>query len=160
VRYDPDSVSLDTILNTIKSRGFTPSLAPPAEPPPAQSRLSEEEVARLDVRTISHGEAVRLEEHLVAGKVTIFDYYADWCGPCLLLGRDLERLLASRSDLALRKIDIMNWESEAARQALREFKLQGIPYVRVFGPRGKFLGAVSENDVAQVRALLPAAGDD
>lgn len=155
VTYDPNAVSLDTIMDTIKARGFTPSLTPPSAAPPERSRLSDAERAKLDIRTITHGDAVDLSEHLVAGKVTIFDYYADWCGPCLLLARDLEQLLASRSDVAVRKIDIVTWQSDAARQATREFKLKGIPYVRVYGPRGRFLGAVPGNDVDKIRALLP-----
>jgi len=159
VTYDPKAVSLDTILNTVKARGFTPSLTPPSTPPPEQSRLSDAERAKLDIRTITRGDAVDLEEHLVTGKVTIFDYYADWCGPCLLLARDLEQLMVAQSDVAVRKIDIVTWQSEAARQATREFKLKGIPYVRVYGPRGQFLGAVPGNDIEKIRALLPRAAD-
>ena len=41
----------------------------------------------------------------------------------------------------------------------REFKLKGIPYVRVYGPRGQFLGAVPGNDIEKIRALLPRAAD-
>lgn len=160
ITYDPNVVSLDTILETIKGRGFTPSLTPLATPPPEQSRLSDEVRAKLDVRTITHGDAVDLREHLVAGKVTIFDYYADWCGPCLLLGRDLEQLQVARPDVAIRKIDIVTWKSEAAVQATREFKLKGIPYVRIYGPDGTFLGAVPGNSLAKIMALLPERAAD
>ena len=160
VTYDPNTVSIDTIMETIKGRGFTPSLTPLATTPPEQGRLSDEDRAKLDVRTITHGDAVELSEHLVAGKVTIFDYYADWCGPCLLLARDLEQLLLTRPDVAVRKIDIVTWESEAAVQATRKFKLKGIPYVRVYGPTGEFLGAVPGNSLPKIMALLPKRAAD
>ncbi len=57
--------------------------------------------------------------------------------------------------MAVRKIDVVSWESEAARQATREFKLPGLPYVRVYGPDGRVLGVVSGNDISKIRALLP-----
>lgn len=155
VRYDPAVVSMDEIFETIRARGFAPSLTPPATPRPRQSEITDQERARLDVRTISHGAPVRLAEHLVRGKVTIFDYYADWCGPCLLLARDLEQLMLARPDVAVRKIDIVDWKSEAARQATREFRMPGLPYVRVYDPAGELMGEVSGNDIARIRALLP-----
>ena len=107
--------------------------------------------------------AVRVvSEHLVAGKFTIVDYYADWCGPCLLLGHELEQVLALRQDVALRKVDLVSWETDAAKQVTREFGIRGIPYVRVYGPDGRFLGAVNGNHIGKVRALLVStpAGDE
>lgn len=74
----------------------------------------------------------------MAGKFTIIDYYADWCGPCLLLGHQIERLLVERGDVALRKVDIISWETEAAAQ-IKEFNIKGIPYVRIYAPDGLFL---------------------
>lgn len=90
------------------------------------------------------------------GKFTLFDYYADWCGPCLLLGNEIERLLMERGDVALRKVDIVGWDTEAAAQ-IKAFDIEGIPYVRVYGPKGEFLGAVNGNSMSEIRSLL--AGD-
>ena len=116
--------------------------------------LSEEEKTNLDIKTASQGEAIRLKDHLAAGKITIFDYYADWCGPCHLLTPKLERLLLKYGNLALRKVDISNWESEVAKQAAREFGLPGLPYVRIYGPKGKLLGAVHGNQIEKVEKIV------
>src|SRR5262245_32557938 len=37
-----------------------------------------------DYRRLSNGgeDVASLESHAVAGKVTLFDFYADWCAPC------------------------------------------------------------------------------
>ncbi len=116
--------------------------------------LSEEEKANLDIETASHGEAIKLKDHLAPGNITIFDYYADWCGPCHLFTPKLERLLLKYKNLALRKVDISDWESKAAKQAAKEFGLPGLPYVRIYGPKGKLLGAVHGNHIKKVEAII------
>lgn len=144
------------MLEIVRAKGYTASLERPRAPPVTGRRLSEEERAQLDARTVSHGDAVQIADVLVEGKYTIVDYYADWCGPCLLLGRDLEQLLAERGDVALRKVDLVSWESAAAKQVTGDYGIRGIPYVRVYGPDARFLGAVNGNDIAKVRVLLGA----
>jgi thioredoxin 1 len=121
---------------------------------PRIAPLSEEEKAGLDIRLASRGEEVRIADHLARGKITIFDYYADWCGPCHLLSPRLERLVRDNDGIALRKIDISDWESPAAKQATRDFKLPGLPYVRVFGPGGKHIGDVHGNHIEKVETLI------
>jgi len=150
------------MLEVVRAKGFTASLDPPAAPTASAAPLSAEARAALDIRTVSHGEEIVVSEHLVAGKFTIVDYYADWCGPCLLLGHEMEQVLARRQDVALRKVDLVSWETNAAKQVTREFGIRGIPYVRVYGPDGRFLGAVNGNDIGKVRALLgsSSAGGD
>ncbi len=121
----------------------------PVEPP-----LSDEERAQLDIKAASHGEAFKTPEFLAPGKYTIFDFFAEWCGPCHLLTPKLERLVQKRRNIALRKVDIVSWKSDAAKQATKDFKMPGLPYVRVYGPDGKFIGAVSGNHFDKVQALL------
>lgn len=56
--------------------------------------------------------------------------------------------------VAVRIIDIPHWQSPVAKQATREFKLPGLPYVRVYGPTGNFLGAVQGDGFEKIKALL------
>lgn len=121
---------------------------------PVFAPLSADEKATLDLRVIADGKAFDVQSLVVPGKVAVFDYYADWCGPCKLLSPRLERLAATYGDVALRKVDIKDWESPAARQATRDFQLPGLPYVRVYGPTGRFLGAVHGNRADEVEQLI------
>jgi thiol-disulfide isomerase/thioredoxin len=82
------------------------------------------------------------------------DFFADWCGPCHLLTPKLERLVLNHDKLALRKVDISNWESPAARQATAEFGMPGLPYVRIYDERGQLLGAVHGNHIDQVEHIV------
>ena len=116
--------------------------------------LSKQEKANLDIEVISGGEIIHLNEHLAPGKVTMFDYYAEWCGPCHLLSPKLERLLLKYPDLALRKVDIVDWKSEAAKQATREFALQGLPYVSIYAQDGSPLGQVQGNQIDKVEEII------
>jgi len=91
-----------------------------------------------DVQTITHGRAVELTDHLVPGKYVLFDFYADWCGPCRALEPHLLELAGQHADrLALRKVDVINWDSEVARQ----YGMTSIPYLILYGPEGDRLAA-------------------
>jgi len=145
-------VTTAAIRSALATYGFEAQF--PGDAPNDSAPVPESEKVDLDIRTVSHGEKVRIQEELAAGKVTIFDYYAEWCGPCHLLTPKLERLVSRYSNVALRKVDIVNWESAAARQASNDFGLSGLPYVRIYGPNGEVLGAVVGNHVEQVEELL------
>lgn len=116
--------------------------------------LTPQERAGLDIAVASRGEKFDLRRHLARGKYTIFDFWAEWCGPCHVLTPKIERLVQQRSDVALRTIDLKSWDSAAAKQATEEFRLPGLPYVRVYGPDGKFLGEVVGNDIEKIRRLV------
>jgi thiol-disulfide isomerase/thioredoxin len=99
-----------------------------------------------DIRVISKGEPVNLRDHLVRGKYTVFDYYADWCPPCRQLSPALEELARRRSDVAVRKIDIVDWSHPVARQ----HGVQDLPYLRIYDPRGTLL---AEGDPALIKLM-------
>ena len=72
----------------------------------------------------------------------------------MALAPKLDRLVERYSDVLLRKVDIVNWQSEAAKQAHTEFELHGIPYVRVYGKKGGLLGEVKGADISAVEAAV------
>lgn len=97
-----------------------------------------------DVATISHGERVSLSQNLVPGKLVVFDFYADWCGPCRSLTPKLEALAAENPDrVALRKVDIVNWGSDVASQ----YGIRSIPHLKLYDAAGTL---VSEGSGWQV----------
>lgn len=106
-----------------------------------------------DVATVtSEGEAVGpLEKLRVPGKYTVLDFYADWCGPCRVVDEQLREIVASRDDVAIRKLNVVDFESPLARQLGR--KLRALPYVVVFEPRGKRIEITGTN-TKKLRAAL------
>lgn len=98
------------------------------------------------------GDAVGpLEALRVPGKYTVLDFYADWCGPCAKIDKQLREIVAVRKDVAVRKLNVVNFNSGLAKQLGR--RLRGLPYVVVFSPDGKKTEVVGEN-YKQLNAAL------
>jgi thiol-disulfide isomerase/thioredoxin len=95
-----------------------------------------------DIRTLPAGEAVDLAARSAPGKVTIFDFYAEWCSPCGLITPELEKLVHRRhTEIALRKVDVIGWGSDAAVQQQIEY----LPYLAVVDENGTVLAAGDES---------------
>jgi thiol-disulfide isomerase/thioredoxin len=98
--------------------------------------------ADADIETISAaGEDVpSLDAHAVAGKVTVFDFYADWCAPCVEIDVHMIALLNTRSDIAYRKLNVVGWDTPLAKRYMG--KVPALPYVVVYGKDGKVVAPV------------------
>ena len=91
--------------------------------------------AGADVQELNKdGEAVGpLEKLRVADKFTVFDVYADWCGPCRDVDKKLREIVVKRPDVAVRKLSVVDFDSPLAL----ELGLEMLPYVIVYTPEGK-----------------------
>ena len=74
-----------------------------------------------------------LDKLRVADKFTVFDVYADWCGPCRDVDKKLREIVAGRPDVAVRKLVVLDFDSPLAR----ELGLEMLPHVIVYKPEGK-----------------------
>ena len=117
--------------------------------PPAVART-------LDIASFTDGKRVDLASIMEPGKITIVDFYADWCGPCHVLEARLEHLMEARKDIALRRINIGKWDNAAAKQAT-ELRAEALPYLRVYDARGKFVTAVTGGMWDEVLAAIDKA---
>jgi thiol-disulfide isomerase/thioredoxin len=90
-----------------------------------------------DVKFLTRdGSAVgALAKHRVPGKFTIFDVYADWCAPCRLVDDHLRKVVAGRPDVAVRKLNVVDFDSPLGLEL--GDAIQGLPYLVVYDPAGK-----------------------
>lgn len=99
--------------------------------------------AKLDIRSFTDGRRVDLARILAPGKVTIVDFYADWCGPCQVLETRLQHLMSGgKPNLAVRRINIGKWDNDAAKQ-MTELRAEALPYLRLYNAHGAFVAAVT-----------------
>lgn len=88
----------------------------------------------------SAGQRINIDDLVVHGKTTVFDFYSKYCGPCMRISPRLEALDKKRDDLVVVKVDInrpgvvgIDWQSPVAEQ----FRLKTIPHFRIYSPDGK-----------------------
>jgi len=105
------------------------------------------------VEVISHGAQVDINKHLALGSVTVVDFYADWCGPCRELSSSLEEMVRTDPEIALRKIDIVNWKTAVARQ----FNVHSIPQANVYDRAGSLIGTVVGADIDAIKHYVAQA---
>jgi len=129
----------------------------------AGARAAAEDAARAKaaafrdakIKVISNGgEQVDLSLLMAPGKITIVDFYAEWCGPCRRISPQLEQLAKTDPDVVLLKIDIVNWNTPVTRQ----FGVQSVPNVRVFGRTGAQLGDATPDVSLVMKRVEQAKG--
>lgn len=119
--------------------------------------LPAEIVKTLDIIEYDGKTRVDVARLMVPGKVTIVDFYGEWCGPCGVLETRLQHLMQGKKNLALRRVDIGKWDNAAAKQATHEFSAEALPYIRVYDAKGKFVTAVTGGMWDEVLAAIAKA---
>ena len=64
---------------------------------------------------------MELKEQINTGRVLV-DFYADWCGPCKVLGKKLEQFSTEISDVKVIKVDV-----EKEQELSNQFGVRSIP---------------------------------
>ena len=88
------------------------------------------------------------DKALSQGKLMMVDFWADWCGPCRMLGPVLEQLAADRPDVTVAKVDVDENMSLAAA-----YGVESIPMLLVFKNGqlvNKSIGFVSQPEIEKL----------
>jgi thioredoxin len=127
---------------TARSTNTDPPKPPPFRPKPTPASES-------DSRPRARGSIQ--PEH---GKITIVDFYADWCGPCKHIGPILEKIAEGNSDITLQKVNI-----DKQRDLAKEYNVTAIPHIFIYDKQGSQVDDILGSDEQRVRkAVTDASG--
>ena len=112
-----------------------------------------------DVKWLSKGgeDVPSLDSHAVPGKVTIFDFYADWCAACRKVdGHFYKRIAGGDRTIAYRKLNVVDWESPLADRYIKE--VPSLPLVVIYARDGKPFRSLSGADLPSMDKAVIEAG--
>ena len=150
----PSGFDREKVRTALSNAGFAAVFA--GEKPRDIEPLPADVVKTLDIVSYTNGRRLDIPKTVVPGKVTIIDFYADWCGPCHVLEARLQHLMQGKKNLALRRVNIGKWDNDAARQAT-ELRAAALPYIRVYDARGKVVASVTGSMWDEVLAAIEKA---
>ena len=78
-------------------------------------------------------------------KITIVDFYADWCGPCKMMSPIIDRIAEENEEVKVGKLNV----DEAGDLAIK-YNVMSIPTIIIFknGMESKrFVGVTSKTDI-------------
>lgn len=150
----PDEAALRAAFS---QAGFPVQSIEPAESCPAGTIPRVDPWAQaegLDAQIVSRGATLALDA--VPGKVTIYDFGAPWCGPCVVSAEALKGALRTEPRLAVRVVVLEGKdpkESFAQPVVAQHMAFaEGVPYFVVVDARGKAVYRGSDVNDALARA--------
>ena len=106
----------------------TPAPAPP--PPEKELQLNQP------------GVLVKVEDATLAGYVTIVDFWSESCGACVVVAGKVTAAIASQPRVLLRKIDVGDGFTPAAKA----FEIEALPHYNVYDRKQRLRYILVGND--------------
>ena len=89
-------------------------------------------------------------EVLESKEVVLLDFYADWCGPCRMVGPIIEEIAEENEHIKVGKINVDEQAELAAR-----FKVNSIPMLLVMKDGQVVAQSLGAKPKSQILAMLP-----
>jgi thiol-disulfide isomerase/thioredoxin len=112
------------------------------------------------INAFDPGNEFAIEPYIQKGKITIVDFFSDYCPPCRQISPLLRRLDKQRPDLVVLAVDInrkgvkgIDFYSPLARQ----YQLNAVPHFKIFDTEGN-LASEGQQAYGEVIRLLYQAG--
>ena len=93
---------------------------------------------------IKYLENENLEDCLKEG-ITIVDFYADWCGPCQMMGEVLEKLT---------DVNILKVNTDSHEELAREFGVMSIPTLVFFKDKKQIKKEIGFKTKEEIEKIL------
>ena len=90
-----------------------------------------------------------IKDVVVPGKVTVIDYWAEWCKPCKAITKMLVELARTHPNLAIRKVEVPNFDAPVVKEHIPN--VPKIPVVWVYDAQGKRVSAQVAPEVQSLR---------
>lgn len=91
---------------------------------------------------------------VAAGKLTLVDYWATWCAPCLQLTPLLEKAVEGKPGVVLQRVDATEWGPAEWKRFLPD--ASGLPVVDVYGPDRRLRARLVGDKAFEAVQYLPA----
>lgn len=101
------------------------------------------------------GDTFNVATSWVAGKVTVIDFWAEWCKSCKALGKELDALAATEDKLAIRKVEVPTMDTAVAKQHLPG--ITAMPNVWIYDRYGTLIHKLSGISPEEAMTLVKAA---
>ncbi len=121
-----------------------------------QARFAEamtEWILSPEIRTISRGEEVALEDYLIDGKTVVFSFFSPYSGESMQMVPAFEALARHRDDVALVKVNINRPDAEQIdleSPVAQQHGIETLPYLKIYGSDG---GMQAEGEEAQAMVI-------
>lgn len=80
---------------------------------------------------------------LIGNEITLIDFYADWCGPCKMLGSVLENM----------ELNVIKINTDKFPELAQKFGVMSIPTVVIYKNKkevSKFIGFKSKEEIKEI----------
>ena len=85
---------------------------------------------------------------VITNDLTLVDYFADWCGPCQMLGLELEEL---------KNVKIIKVDTDSHQDLARDKGIMSIPFVEIYQNKqliSSFIGFKTKDEIEEILKKL------